>query len=68
MSQRACTENDYLKVMALTDQGASLAEIVAATGVSRRTITRMRNGQWEPPRGPSMPLLTAYCHDQRGII
>jgi hypothetical protein len=57
MSKRACTEDDCLKVMALTDQGTSLAEIVAATGVSRRTITRMRNGQWEPPRGPSMPLL-----------
>ena len=57
MSKRACTENDYLKVMALTDQGASLAEIVAATGVSRRTITRMRNGQWSPPAGPSMPLM-----------
>jgi hypothetical protein len=57
MSQRAYTEDDYRIVVALTDQGASLAEIVAATGVSKRTIARMRNGEWEPPRGPSMPLL-----------
>jgi hypothetical protein len=57
MSKRACTEDDYLKVMALTNQGASLGEIVAATGMSRRTITRMRNGQWSPPAGPVMPLL-----------
>jgi len=57
MSQRACTENDYLKVMTMTGQGASLAEIMAATGVSRRTISRMRNGQWSPPAGSSMPLL-----------
>jgi hypothetical protein len=57
MSQRACTENDYLKVMTMTGQGASLAEIMAATGVSKRTIARMRNGQWSPPAGPSMPLL-----------
>ena len=57
MSGPACTQAGYLKVMALTDQGASLAEIVAATGVSKRTIARMRNGEWEPPRGPSMPLL-----------
>ena len=57
MSKRACTEDDYLKVMALTDQGLTSAEIMAATGVSKRTITRMRNGQWQPPSGPSMPLL-----------
>jgi len=57
MSKRACTEDDYLKVMALTDQGLTSAEIMAATGVSKRTITRMRNGQWQPPSGSSMPLL-----------
>jgi len=59
MSGPACTEADHLRVMALTDQGASLAEIVAATGISKRTIARMRNGQWSPPAGRSMPLLGA---------
>ena len=45
MSQRACTENDYRNVMALTDQGLTSAEIMAATGVSKRTIARMRKGK-----------------------
>jgi hypothetical protein len=56
-SQRAYTEDDYRRVVDLTDEGASLAEIVAMTGISKRTVARMRNGQWSPPAGPSMPLL-----------
>lgn len=53
----ACTENDYERVMALDANGHTNAEIEAATGVSKRTISRMRNGLWSPPAGPSMPLL-----------
>jgi hypothetical protein len=53
----ACTEADYEQVMALDAKGLTIGEIVAATGVSRRTIARMRRGQWSPPARPSMPLL-----------
>ena len=51
------TEADDARVMALDAQGLANAAIAAQTGVSKRTISRMRNGQWEPPRGPSMPLV-----------
>jgi len=51
------TGADYEKVMTLDARGLTNAEIEAATGVSKRTVTRMRRGQWSPPRGPSMPLL-----------
>ena len=51
------TGADYEKVMALDAQGLANAEIAAQTGVSKRTISRMRNGQWSQPAGPSMPLL-----------
>ena len=51
------TGADYEKVMALDAQGLANAEIAAKTSVSKRTIARMRNGQWSPPAGPSMPLL-----------
>ena len=51
------TGADYEKVMALDAQGLTNAEIAAATGVSKRTVSRMRNGQWSPPAGASMPLL-----------
>jgi hypothetical protein len=43
------TGADYDKVMALDAQGLANFEIAAAAGVSKRTIARMRNGQWEPP-------------------
>ena len=51
------TGADYERVMALDAQGLANAEIAAATGISKRTISRMRAGQWCPPAGPSMPLL-----------
>jgi hypothetical protein len=51
------TGADYEKVMALNAKGLTNAEIAAATGVSSRTVSRMRNGQWEPPSPASMPLL-----------
>jgi transcriptional regulator with XRE-family HTH domain len=51
------TGADYEKVMALNAKGLTNTEIAAATGVSSRTVSRMRNGQWEPPSPASMPLL-----------
>jgi hypothetical protein len=51
------TGADCDKVMALDAQGLANAEIAAKTGVSKRTVTRMRAGQWKPSSGPSMPLL-----------
>ena len=57
MSGPKCTGADYEKVMALDAQGLTNGQIAAATGVSSRTVSRMRNGQWEPPSPASMPLL-----------
>src|SRR5260370_355775 len=57
MSGPKRTGADYEKVMALDAQGLTNGQIAAAAGVSVRTVVRMRNGQWEPPSGPSMPLL-----------
>lgn len=72
MSKRIYTEDDYLKVVALADQGMKNAEITELTGVSVRTIIRMRNGQWKPPRtafdsllgrSPLTDVITEYVED-----
>ena len=55
MTGPACTEAGYLKVMALTDQGASLAEIVAATGVSKRTIAGCETASGSRPGVAELP-------------
>jgi hypothetical protein len=53
------TGADYEKVMALNAKGLTNAEIEAATGVSSRTVSRMR--EWAvgaaQPSPASMPLL-----------
>ncbi len=57
MSGPKYTEADYEKVMAMPAARYSMREVWLATGVSMSTVKRMRGGTWQPPSGPSMPLL-----------
>jgi hypothetical protein len=56
-SNRAYTEEDYLKVMALDPERYSLRDAEAETGVSTSTVARMRRGQWKPTRSALSSLL-----------
>jgi hypothetical protein len=57
MSGPKYTEADYEKVMAMPAERYSLRDVGRATGVSMSAADRMRRGEWQPPTGPSMPLL-----------
>ena len=57
MSGPKYTEADYEKVMAMPAEPYSLRDVERATGVSMSAADRMRRGEWQPPTGPSMPLL-----------
>jgi hypothetical protein len=57
MSGPKYTEADYENVMAMPAERYSLRDVWLATGVSMSTVKRMRDGTWQPPSGPSTPLL-----------
>ena len=46
-NKRVYTAAEHQAVMALVAQGQSLAQIEAATGVSRSAVARMRSGKWQ---------------------
>ena len=57
MSGPKYTEADLAKVLALPEAQYSLKDVERLTGVTASTAGRMRRGEWQPPSGPSMPLL-----------
>ena len=57
MSGPKYTGADLAKVLALPEAQYSLKDVERLTGVTASTAGRMRRGEWQPPSGPSMPLL-----------